>query len=227
MNTTVKAIITGVTGMVGEGVLHECLQHPAVESVLALNRKPCRVSHPKLKEIIQADFFNLSGKESVLSGYNACFFCAGVSSLGMKQHEYYRITHDLTMNLAETLCRLNPDMTFCYVSGAGTDGTEKGRLMWARVKGKTENDLMKLPFKAVYAFRPAFMKPTKGLKNILPAYKYISWLYPVAHSLFPDYFGTLKDVGLAMINCVLSGTEKKVLEAKDIEEIAKKTCYFL
>jgi hypothetical protein len=131
----------------------------------------------------------------------------------------------LTMNLAETLCRLNPDMTFCYVSGAGTDGTEKGRLMWARVKGKTENDLMKLPFKTVYAFRPAFMKPTKGLKNILPAYKYISWLYPVAHSLLPDYFGTLKDVGLAMINCALSGIEKKVLEAKDIAEIAKKTYY--
>jgi len=222
MTTKIKSIITGVTGMVGEGVLHECLLHPQVESILVINRKPCGVSHPKLKEIIHADFFDLSPIESQLSGYNACFFCAGVSFVGMKEPEYTRITYDLTMNFAQTLCKLNPDMTFCYVSGAGTDSTEKGRLMWARVKGRMENDLMKLPFKVSYAFRPAIMQPTKELKNALPAYKYLSWLFPIFRPIFPNYFGTLKDVGLAMINCVIYGYDKKVLEAKDIAGLAIK-----
>jgi hypothetical protein len=223
MNFKVKAIITGSTGMVGEGVLHKCLHHPDVESVLVINRKPCGVTHSKLKEIIHADFFDLLTIESSLSGYNACFFCAGVSSVGMKEPEYTRITYDLTMSFARTLCKLNPDMTFCYVSGAGTDSSEKGRMMWARVKGKTENDLMKLQFKNVYAFRPAFMKAVKGQKNLPKFYKYIQLPYPVLHALFPKYFGTLSDVGLAMINCVLAGAEKKVLEAKDIADMAKKS----
>ena len=209
--------------MVGEGVLHECLLHPDVESVLVINRKPCGVNHPKLKEIIHADFFDFSPIESQLSGYNACFFCAGVSSLGMKEPEYTRLTYLLTMHVASTLCKLNPDMIFCYVSGSGTDSTEKGKMMWARVKGKTENDLMKLPFKGVFAFRPAIMLPTKGLKNVLPAYKYVSWLIPVLRPVFPGYFGTLKDVGLAMINTVLFGSVKKVLDTKDIAVLAKKT----
>jgi hypothetical protein len=223
MSTKIKAIITGSTGMVGEGILHECLQHPSVESILVINRRPCGITHPKLKEIIHIDFFDLLPIESRLSGYNACFFCAGVSSVGMKQPEYTRITYELTMNFAQTLSKLNPDMTFCYVSGAGTDSSEKGRIMWARVKGKTENDLMKLQFKNVYAFRPAFMKPTKGLKNAPTFYKYILWLYPVLHPLFPQYFGPLSDVGLAMINCTAFSAEKKVLEAKDIAGLAKKT----
>jgi hypothetical protein len=223
MSTKIKAIITGSTGMVGEGILHECLQHPSVDSILVINRRPCGITHPKLKEIIHIDFFDLLPIESRLSGYNACFFCAGVSSVGMKQPEYTRITYELTMNFAQTLSKLNPDMTFCYVSGAGTDSSEKGRIMWARVKGKTENDLMKLHFKNVYAFRPAFMKPTKGLKNAPTFYKYILWLYPVLHSLFPQYFGPLSDVGLAMINCTAFSAEKKVLEAKDIAGLAKKT----
>jgi uncharacterized protein YbjT (DUF2867 family) len=223
MNRKVKAIIIGATGMVGEGVLHEALLHPAVESVLVINRKPCGVTHPKLTEHIHVDFFDLSAIESQLSGYNACFFCAGVSSVGKKEPEYTKVTYDLTMRFAQTLCRLNPEMTFCYVSGAGTDSTEKGRMMWARVKGKTENDLMKLPFKAAYAFRPAFMLPTKGLKNVLPYYKYFTWLYPIVHPFFPNYFGTLKDVGQAMINCVVCGSDKKVLEAKDIAALSKKT----
>jgi hypothetical protein len=223
MSTKIKAIITGSTGMVGEGVLHECLQHPSVESILVINRRPCGITHPKLKEIIHIDFFDLLPIESRLSGYNACFFCAGVSSVGMKEPEYTRITYELTMNFAQTLSKLNPDMTFCYVSGAGTDSSEKGRIMWARVKGKTENDLMKLHFKNVYAFRPAFMKPTKGLKNAPTFYKYILWLYPVLHPLFPQYFGPLSDVGLAMINCTAFSAEKKVLEAKDIAGLAKKT----
>ena len=207
--------------MVGEGVLHECLQHPDVESILVINRKPCGITHPKLKEIIHADFFNLLPIESGLSGYNACFFCAGVSSVGMKEPEYTRVTYELTMNFAQTVSRLNPDMTFCYVSGAGTDSSEKGRIMWARVKGKTENDLMKLQLKNVYAFRPAFMKPTKGQKNVPAFYKYVLWLYPVLHAVFPQYLGTLSDVGLAMINCTVSGAGKKVLEAKDIARLAE------
>jgi hypothetical protein len=208
--------------MVGEGVLHECLLHPEVESVLVINRKPCDVTHPKLKEIIHGDFFDLSAIETQLTGYNACFFCLGISSLGVKAPEYTKISYTLTMNVAGTLSRLNPGMTFCYVSGAGTDSTEKGRMMWARVKGKTENDLMKLPFKAAYAFRPAFMLPTKGLKNVLSFYKYVTWLYPFVHPLFPNSFGTLKEVGLAMINSVIFGSDKSVLEAKDIAALAVK-----
>lgn len=222
MNKKIKAIITGSTGMVGEGVLIECLKHSDVESILAINRRPCGITHLKLQEIIQADLFNILPIESMLSVYDACFFCAGVSSVGMKEPEYKRITYDLTMSFAQTLSKLNPEMTLCYVSGAGTDSSEKGRIMWARVKGKTENDLMKLQFKNVYAFRPAFMKPTKGQKNAPAFYKYILWLYPVLHFLFPQYFGTLEDVGLAMINCAVFDFKKKVLEAIDIAALAKK-----
>ena len=148
----IKAIITGVTGMVGEGVLHECLNHSEVESVLVISRKPCGVKHEKLKEIIHKDFSDLSSIEDQLAGYNACYFCAGVSSVGKKEDEYKRITYDLTLNFAKTLFKLNSDMTFCYVSGVGTDSTEKGKSMWARVKGKTENDLLKLGFKDAYMF---------------------------------------------------------------------------
>ena len=223
MNTKIKAIITGSTGMVGEGVLLECIQHPDVESILLINRRPCGLTHPKIKEIIHTDFFDLLPVESRLSGYNACFFCAGVSSVGMKEPEYTRITYDLTVKFAQTLSKLNPDMTFCYVSGAGTDSSEKGRMMWARVKGKTENDLMKLQVKNVFSFRPAFMNPTKGQKNAPAFYKYILWLYTIFHPIFPQYFGSLSDVGLAMINCTKYGFEKKVLEAKDIAGLAKKT----
>ena len=222
MTPKIKAIITGATGMVGEGVLHETLQHPTVESVLVVNRKPCGVTHPKLTEIIHADFFNLPSIESQLTSYNACFFCLGVSSVGVKESEYTKVTYDLTMGFATTLSRLNPDMTFCYVSGAGTDSTEKGKMMWARVKGKTENDLMKLPFKAIYNFRPPFMLPTEGLKNVLPWYKYVTWLYPLCRPVFPSYFITLRELGQAMIGSTLYGYEKKVLEAKDIVGLAKK-----
>lgn len=218
----IKAIITGATGMVGEGVLHECIQHQDIEAVIVINRKPCGIIHPKLKEIIHTDFFNFSPIESQLGGYNACYFCSGVSSVGMKEPEYYRLTYTLTMHVAETLCKLNSDMAFCYVSGSGTDSTEKGKMMWARVKGKTENDLLKLPFNAVYTFRPGFMLPTKGLKNVLPYYKYVTWLYPAVRSIFPHYFGTLKEVGLAMINSVKYGYGKQVLELKDIRALAVK-----
>ena len=148
--------------MAGEGVLHECLQHEGVEQILVINRKPCDIIDPKLKEIIHTDFFDLSPTANQLTGYNACFFCLGVSAVGMNEKEYYRLTYSLTLHVAEILVQQNRNMVFCYISGSGTDSTEKGRMMWARVKGKTENDLMKLPFKKVYAFRPGYMHPTKG-----------------------------------------------------------------
>jgi uncharacterized protein YbjT (DUF2867 family) len=222
MDQNIKAIITGATGMVGEGVLHECLLHPHVTEVLVINRKPCGVVHPKVKEIIHPDFFDLSVIEGQLSGYNACYFCLGVSSIGMKEPEYYKLTYTLTLNVAQTLSRLNPDMTFCYVSGTGTDSTEKGSFMWARVKGKTENDLGKLPFKKVFNFRPGYMHPTRGLKNVLPYYKYLTWLYPVFRAVLPNFVSTLAELGLAMISVTRFGYERSVLEVKDIKAAAKR-----
>jgi len=216
----IKAIITGATGMVGEGVLHECLLHPLVEAVLVINRKPGGVQHPKLKEILHTDFFDFSALEDELRGYNAGFFCLGVSSVGMPADGYYQKTYTLTMHVAETLSRLNPGMTFCYVSGAGTDSTEQGRSRWARVKGKTENDLMKLPFKQVFNFRPGFIKPTPGLQNTLAGYRYLGWLFPIGRSLFPGAFCTLREIGLAMIHTVHLGTQRRILEGKDIIALA-------
>ena len=218
----IRAIITGTTGMVGEGVLHECLLHPEVEAVLIINRKPSGLSHPKLTEIIHADFYDLSAIENRLAGYNACFFCLGVSSVGMSEPEYYKVTHTLTLNVATVLSKQNPDMTFCYISGAGTDSTEKGRSMWGRVKGKIENDLLKLPFKQVFNVRPGFIKPTKGLKNTLKMYRYILWLFPIGRALYPGGFCTLQELGLAMIHTVNKGYEKQILEGKDIIELAKR-----
>lgn len=219
----IKAIITGTTGMVGEGVLHECLNHPEVQTVLVVNRKPCGVKHEKLKEIVHKDFFDLSDMADQLQGYNAFYFCAGVSSIGKNEDEYKHLTYDLTLNFANTLIRVNGEqsrtMTFCYVSGVGTDSTEKGKVMWARIKGKTENDLMKLPFKDVYMFRPGYIQPTKGLENTYTLYKILAPFYPIFRTLLPKYTTTLREIGLAMINVTLSGSDKKVLECKDITRI--------
>lgn len=217
----VNPIITGATGMVGEGILHECLLHPDVEHVLIINRKPSGYAHPKLKEIVHKDFFDLPPVKDQLKGYNACFFCLGVSSVGLNEEEYHKLTYDLTIHMATILVNNNPDMTFCYVSGSGTDSSEKGKRMWARVKGKTENDLRKLPFKKVYAFRPGYMQPTRGLRNTLKWYVAFSWLYPVWRKLFPSFVSTLQEVGIAMINCAKKDYGKSVLEVKDIVEIAK------
>ncbi len=206
--------------MVGEGVLMECLSNPQVTEVLIINRKPSGVVHPKLKEIIHKDFFDISAIESQLSGSNACFFCLGVSSIGMKETEYYKLTYTLTLNFATTLSKLNPDMTFVYVSGAGSDGTEKGSSMWARLKGKTENDLMKLPFKQVFAFRPGFMLATEGQKNLQSFYKYLAWMYPFFRKVTPGWVCTLAEVGQAMINAARFGYKKQVVEVKDIVELA-------
>ena len=222
INSKIRAIITGATGMVGEGVLHECLENPAVEAVLIVNRKPSGFEHPKLKEIVHTDFFNFSAIENELSDYNACFFCLGISSIGVKPDEYFRMTYTLTLHVAQTLSRINPAMTFCYVSGAGTDSTEEGRSAWARVKGKTENDLVKLPFKKVFNFRPGFIKPTEGLKNTQFLYRYFGWLFPIGRALYPKGFCTLKELGLAMIYVAGRGYEKKVIEGDDIILIAAK-----
>jgi uncharacterized protein YbjT (DUF2867 family) len=216
-----KVIITGATGMVGEGVLLECLAHPAVEQILLVSRKPYGGTHPKLRECIVADFLNLEGVENQLAGYDACFYCAGVSSAGMSESEYSRITYDITLHFAHTLARLNPQMVFDYVSGSLTDSSEKGKIMWARVKGRTENALARARFRSVFLFRPGFMKPIAGQRNIKGYYKWIGWLYRVLHTLLPNQVSTLQDVGLAMILTVLKGYPKQILEIRDINTLAR------
>ena len=217
----IQLILTGATGMVGEGVLHEALQSDAVEKVLIINRKPSGITHQKLKEIIHADFFNLSPIADQLIGYNACFFCLGVSSVGMKEPEFYQKTYVLTMHAATVLSQQNPQMAFCYISGAGTDSTEKGRQMWARVKGKTENDLMKLLFKNVYALRPSFIKPIDGMLRTHSFYKYINWLFPLGRAIFAKGFCTLQELANAMIFLALSDTKTCVVEGDGIIKLAK------
>jgi hypothetical protein len=217
-----KTIITGTTGMVGEGVLLECLEHEDVEQVLVINRRPCGIAHPKLKEIIHKDFFNFAPIEKELAGYNACFFCLGVSSVGMKKDDYYHFTYELTMHVATRMARQNPSLTFCYISGKGTRSSEKGGLNWARVKGKTENDLMKVFFKRMYAFRPGILKPTKGQKNVLKAYTYLGWLYPLTKFFSSNAGCTIKELGRAMINVITKGYDKQVVEVKDILILSKK-----
>ena len=217
-----KVIITGSTGMVGEGVLLECLQNDAVAEVLMVNRKPFPLKHPKLKELIVNDFLKIDEYGSQLGGFDACFYCAGVSSLGMNEADYTRITYDTTMAFAKTLHVLNPEMVFDYVTGAQTDSTEKGKLMWARVKGKTENDLMKLPFKAVYNFRPGVMKPFPGQKNVKPIFKPLIGIIAL---LFPKSTLTLSEVGKAMIHSVVGSFPKHVLEISDIKALAKETSW--
>ncbi|CAN5618524.1 epimerase [soil metagenome] len=191
--------------MVGEGVLHECLQHDAIDEVLVVNKRPCGITHSKLKELVHNDFYDLILIADQLNVYDACLFCLGVSSIGMKESEFYKPTYTLTMHFANTVSHQNSNITFCYISGAGTDSIEKGKLMWARVKGKTENDLMKLPFKKVYNFRPGYMQATRGLKNTLSFYKYMSWLYPALRAVFPKNVSTLKESGLTMINALTKG----------------------
>ncbi|WP_316823790.1 NAD-dependent epimerase/dehydratase family protein [Pedobacter miscanthi] len=212
-----KVIITGATGMVGEGVLFECLENPVIKEVLIVNRRHYDLQHPKLKELIVNDFTKLGGLENQLSGYDACFYCAGISSVGMNEEKYNHITYETTMAFAQQLVKWNPDMVFNFVSGGHTDSTEKGKIMWARIKGKTENALMKLPFKAQYNFRPGFMKPFKQQKNVKALFKPIIWIFPI---LLPKLSLTLKQVAQAMINAVKKGYSKQVLEIADIKILA-------
>jgi hypothetical protein len=218
----IKAIITGSTGMVGEGVLHECLLSPEVESVLVINRRPCNVQHPKLKEVIHKEFNDFTAITDELKGYNACFHCMGVTSVGKNEAEFSKLTYDITMALAGLLSTVNQGMTFCYVSGASTDSTEKGKSMWARVKGKTENDLVKLFTPKAFMFRPALIIPTPGLKNTYKMYKVMAPLIPLFKFLMPKYVCSLKEIGLAMINTVNKGYENSILEVPDIKKLALK-----
>ena len=216
-----KVIITGATGMVGEGVLHECLQDPEIEEVLVINRRPGGKTHTKLKEYIHPDFLNFSGIPIDFGQYSACFFCLGVSSLGISKEEYYKLTYTLTLHVAQTIVKQNPKMIFTYVSGASTDSSEKGMLGWAQVKGKTENDLLKLPFQKAYMFRPGFLKPTPGLKNVKSYYKYLNLLSPVLSLFFSNQMSTLRELGLAMLQVTQHGYPKSVLEVVDIKQAAK------
>ncbi len=213
-----KVIITGATGMVGEGVLFECLQNPKVSDVLIINRRHYELQHPKLKELIVPDFFQLDKFAAGITGYDTCFFCAGISSVGMNEDKYRHITYDTTIAFAKALLAVNSNMSFTYVSGGHTDSTEKGRLMWARVKGKTENDLMKLPFKAEYNFRPGAMLPFPQQKNWKAIYKFI---VKVIKAFSPKNVLTMQEVGRAMINAVTIGYPKQVLEITDIKQLAK------
>ena len=218
-----RVIITGATGMVGEGVLYECLHHPEVEKVLVISRKPSGYSHSKLTEIIHSDFSDISSLSDRLQDYNACYFCLGVTSLGKKEPEYTKLTYTLTINFANTLATLNPRMTFCYISGAGTDSTEKGRTMWARVKGKTENDLLKLPFKQVYNFRPGGIIPFLPLKptqTFYKTYKYTKWIFSLMKVITPQYVISLQDLAAAMIQVSLTGYPTPTVEMNDMKVLA-------
>jgi uncharacterized protein YbjT (DUF2867 family) len=218
-----KVILFGATGMVGQGVLRECLLDADVESVLAVGRSPTGQTNAKLREIVHDNFLDYSAIESQLVGYDACFFCLGVSSVGMDEERYRHLTYDITLAAATTLARLNPQMVFVYVTGQGTDSTERGRLMWARVKGKTENDLLKLPFKAAYMFRPAGIQPLHGVRSKTP---WVQGIYVAAAPLLsllnhvaPKYMTTTEQVGRAMIWVARDGYPKPVLESEDINAV--------
>jgi uncharacterized protein YbjT (DUF2867 family) len=216
-------LLFGATGMVGQGVLRECLHDPGVQLVRTVGRTPTGVQHPKLREIAHQDLWHFASIETELSGFDACFFCLGVSSAGMKESAYERVTYGITLAAAETLSRLNANMTFIYVSGAGTDSSEHGRIMWARVKGKTENALMRLPFKAAYMFRPGIIEPLHGVKSKTPSYRFFYGvskpLLPVLRWFFPAYVLTTGQIGCAMLAVARRGAPKRVLESKDIRAI--------
>jgi hypothetical protein len=215
-----KVIITGSTGMVGKGVLLECLDNGVIEEVLVIGRNNSGISHPKLKELIVKDFTDFSGFYDKLSGYDGCFFCMGISAAGLSEDDYRKITYDYTLSLAKTLVTLNPAMTFNYISGQGTDSTEKGRMMWARVKGKTENDLLNLGFKQAFMFRPGAIIPLRGIKSRTKSYQFIydyfMWLIKGIRAIAPGSVVTTTQIGLAMINSLLVGYDKNILGPKDI-----------
>jgi uncharacterized protein YbjT (DUF2867 family) len=218
-----KVVLFGATGMVGQGVLRECLLDPDVVEVLTIGRSATGQQHPKLRELVYRDLFDLSAAESQLSGVDACFFCLGVTSLGMTEEDYRRVTYDIALTAARTLVALNPGMTFIYVSGAGADSSEQGRTMWARVKGKAENDLQKLPFKAFYSFRPALIVPLHGIQSRTKlyrvSYKVTAPILPLLRQLFPKYVTTTEQIGRAMLNAAKHGAPNAILENADINRL--------
>ena len=209
--------------MVGQAVLRECLLDPDVESVVSVVRRATGTEHPKLREIVHADFHDFSSIEPELTGVDACFFTLGITSAGMAEEDYRRVTYDITMAAATTLLRLNPQLTFVFVSGAGTDSTERGRVMWARVKGAAENALLRMPFKGAYMFRPAAIQPLHGIRSRTASYRIaytvMSPVLPLLRRFFPQYFTTTEKLGRAMIAVTKHGAPKQVLESKDINEI--------
>ncbi len=222
----VKLILFGATGMVGQGALLECLDDPEVARVLAVVRRPTGRTHDKLDELVVSDFGDYAAVEERLRGYDACLFCLGVSAAGMKEEEYRHVTYDFTLAAAKTLARLNPGLTFCYVSGAGTDSTEKGWQMWARVKGKTENDLLALPLGAAYMFRPGFIQPARGVVSSISWYRAIyaatGWMYPALSRVFPKSLMTSATLGRALIAAAKHGAPKRVLEAADVNALVSR-----
>jgi uncharacterized protein YbjT (DUF2867 family) len=218
-----KVILFGATGMVGQGVLRECLLDPGIESVLVVGRSPTGQQHAKLREILHGNFLDFSAIESELAGYDACFFCLGVTSVGLSEESYRQLTYDITMAAATTLARLNPGMVFIYVTGRGTDSTESGKLMWARVKGKTENDLLKLPFKAAYMFRPAAIQPLHGVRSKTAWYQLVydltAPLFALLKRVAPKYVTTTEQVGRAMIKVARDGFPRPMLESEDINAV--------
>jgi len=219
-----KVIIFGATGMIGSGVLLECLRNPGIESVLAIGRSRTSLARPRLRELVRTNLFDYTDVQDELSGYDACFFCLGVSAAGMKESDYSRITHDLTMAAAGALLELNPRITFCYISGQGTDSTERGRFMWARVKGRTENALLAMPFRA-FMFRPGFIRPTHGVRSRTPLYRAVyavaGPVYPVLRRVFPKHVTTSESLGRAMIRVAMEEYPRRILENADINALAE------
>jgi len=218
-----KVLIFGATGMIGRGVLLECLRDPEVQLVVTLGRTATGIHDPKLQEIIHRDLLNYAGMEESLAGFDACFFCLGVASAGMKEADYDRVTYGYTLAAAELLSRLNQGMTFIFVSGSGTDSSEKGRAMWARVKGRTENALLKLPLQS-YMFRPGFIEPMDGIQSKTPMYRkfytVLGPLFPLLRRAFPNYVLSTRQIGQSMLNVTRLGYSKRILEARDIRAAA-------
>lgn len=218
-----KVILFGASGMVGKGALLECLRDPGVTAVLSIGRGPCGITDTKLQEVVHKDFTDFSSLEPQLAGYDACFFCLGISSAGMNEKDYRHITYDFTLAAAAPLARLNPGMTFLFVSGKATDSTEKGSVMWARVKGATENALLKLPFKAAYMFRPGAIQPMDGIKSKTKLYNVLlvlfGWLFPVLRKLFPRQVTTTRILGRAMLKAAREGAPNKWVESWDINAL--------
>ena len=218
-----RVVLFGGSGMVGQAVLRECLLDPEVERVVSVVRRATGARHPKLREVVHADFHDFTSIAPELTGVDACLFTLGVTSAGMSEQEYRRVTYDITMAAATTLLRLNPQLTFVFVSGAGTDNTERGRVMWARVKGAAENALLRMPFKGAYMFRPAAIQPLHGVRSRTTSYRIaytvMSPVLPLLRRLFPQYITTTEKLGRAMIAVAKHGAPKQVLESKDINEL--------